>query len=93
MGHHIISLRLFGPTANCAACHNQIYGNDLVIRKDLETVYHFSCFTCTNCRRAFCVGDRCITDRVTGKIYCYDNACRQPTKERKPRKTKKQKDT
>ncbi|XP_057316514.1 LIM domain only protein 3-like [Hydractinia symbiolongicarpus] len=85
-------LRLFGPTAKCAACQNQVYGNDLVIRKDSETVYHFSCFNCTNCRRAFCVGDKCVTDKITGKVFCLDNGCRQ-TKERKPRKTKKAKET
>ena len=83
-------LRLFGPTAKCMACHKQIYGNDMVMKKDAETVYHFACFNCANCKRAFCVGDRCVSEKSTGKIFCLDNGCRTNTAaSKKPRKARK----
>ena len=82
------SFRLFGPRATCSACNTQIYGNDIIMRKDHETIYHVSCFRCCNCKRNFSVGERCITDRTNGKIFCLDNSCRV-YKEKKPRKTKK----
>ena len=87
-------LRLFGPTATCTGCGKQIFGNDMVMKKDADTVYHFACFTCTNCKREFCAGDKCVSDKSTGKIYCLENECRaSTTKEKKPRKSRKKEST
>jgi len=84
-------LRLFGPTAFCASCNQQIYGNDMIIRKDFNTVYHYTCFHCTNCKKEFCVGERCVTDKTSGQIYCLDNECKQ-VKDKNQKRFKKGKD-
>ena len=44
MTRNLFSFRLFGPRATCSACNTQVYGNDIIMRKGHETIYHVYCF-------------------------------------------------